>query len=48
MPAHFIAFDVLQIEGRELLSEPYERRRGILVKICSPSMVLRRSGRCVR
>ncbi|MFE7948194.1 ATP-dependent DNA ligase [Streptomyces sp. NPDC057426] len=30
MPAHFIAFDVLQIDGHELLTEPYERRRAAL------------------
>ncbi|MFF8279659.1 hypothetical protein ACF05T_26690 [Streptomyces lateritius] len=27
LPAHIIALDVLQIDGRELLTEPYERRR---------------------
>ncbi|WP_251021591.1 hypothetical protein [Streptomyces sp. ISL-98] len=27
MPAHFIAFDVLQAHGQELLSQPFERRR---------------------
>nr|WSS66283.1 ATP-dependent DNA ligase [Streptomyces sp. NBC_01177] len=30
MPAHFIAFDVLQNEGQELLDEPFERRREVL------------------
>ncbi|WP_329046778.1 ATP-dependent DNA ligase [Streptomyces sp. NBC_01422] len=30
LPAHFIAFDVLQAEGQELLDEPYARRRQIL------------------
>ncbi|MBT2401586.1 hypothetical protein [Streptomyces sp. ISL-100] len=30
MPAHFIAFDVLQIDGQELLAEPYARRRVVL------------------
>ncbi|WP_308307687.1 ATP-dependent DNA ligase [Streptomyces sp. ISL-10] len=30
MPAHFIAFDVLQADSRELLTEPYERRRAVL------------------
>lgn len=30
MPAHFIAFDVLQIDGRELLNEPYEYHRTVL------------------
>ncbi|MEV4334285.1 hypothetical protein AB0K02_27770 [Streptomyces sp. NPDC049597] len=30
MPAHFIAFDVLQADGQELLTEPYERRRDVL------------------
>ncbi|MFE6023847.1 ATP-dependent DNA ligase [Streptomyces sp. NPDC056441] len=30
MPAHFIAFDVLQIDTQELLTEPYERRRAAL------------------
>ncbi|MFE6272220.1 ATP-dependent DNA ligase [Streptomyces goshikiensis] len=30
MPAHFIAFDVLQHDGRELVREPYARRRTIL------------------
>ncbi|MFK0047939.1 ATP-dependent DNA ligase [Streptomyces sp. NPDC090741] len=30
MPAHFIAFDVLQKDGQELVREPYARRRTIL------------------
>ncbi|MFE1189966.1 ATP-dependent DNA ligase [[Kitasatospora] papulosa] len=30
LPAHFIAFDVLQSDGQELLDEPFERRRQIL------------------
>ncbi|MFP1629894.1 ATP-dependent DNA ligase [Streptomyces sp. 5K101] len=30
MPAHFIAFDVLQADGQELLTEPYQRRRDAL------------------
>ncbi|MET8538219.1 hypothetical protein ABZV67_42600 [Streptomyces sp. NPDC005065] len=30
MPAHYIAFDVLQIDGQELLNEPYEHRRTLL------------------
>ncbi|WP_327372346.1 ATP-dependent DNA ligase [Streptomyces sp. NBC_01217] len=30
MPAHFIAFDVLQIDAQELLTEPYEHRRAVL------------------
>ncbi|GAA2530681.1 MULTISPECIES: ATP-dependent DNA ligase [Streptomyces] len=30
MPAHFIAFDVLQTDDQELLAEPYERRRAAL------------------
>ncbi|MFF8280665.1 hypothetical protein ACF05T_32110 [Streptomyces lateritius] len=30
LPAHFIAFDDLQIEGRELLTELYDRRRTVL------------------
>ncbi|MBT2440077.1 hypothetical protein J7E93_08080 [Streptomyces sp. ISL-36] len=29
-PAHYIAFDVLQTGGEELLAEPYERRRALL------------------
>ncbi|WP_244905443.1 ATP-dependent DNA ligase [Streptomyces agglomeratus] len=30
MPAHFITFDVLQADGQELMTEPYERRRTVL------------------
>ncbi|WP_371606844.1 ATP-dependent DNA ligase (plasmid) [Streptomyces sp. NBC_01213] len=30
MPAHFIAFDVLQIDGQELLDDPFVRRREVL------------------
>ncbi|WP_329238230.1 hypothetical protein OG488_38335 [Streptomyces sp. NBC_01460] len=30
MPAHFIAFDVLQHDGQELLDEPFARRREVL------------------
>jgi ATP-dependent DNA ligase len=30
MPTHYIAFDVLQAGGRELLTESYERRRAVL------------------
>ena len=30
MPAHFIAFDVLQSDGQELLDEPFARRREVL------------------
>jgi ATP-dependent DNA ligase len=33
MPAHFIAFDVLQADGQELLPEPYERRREVLEQL---------------
>ncbi|MEU3629132.1 ATP-dependent DNA ligase [Streptomyces fradiae] len=29
-PAHFVAFDVLQADGEELLAQPYERRRATL------------------
>ncbi|MGW1437609.1 ATP-dependent DNA ligase [Streptomyces griseus] len=28
--AHFVAFDVLQVEGRRVLAEPFERRRALL------------------
>ncbi|GAA3918311.1 hypothetical protein GCM10022244_29430 [Streptomyces gulbargensis] len=30
MPAHFIAFDLLQIDGQELLHVPYGERRAHL------------------
>ncbi|MFJ8887692.1 hypothetical protein ACIRJR_30385 [Streptomyces sp. NPDC102402] len=30
MPAHFIAVDVLQHDGQELLAEPFARRREVL------------------
>ncbi|MGK5627967.1 ATP-dependent DNA ligase [Streptomyces sp. URMC 123] len=30
LPAHFVAFDVLQIDGRELLTAPYEHHRATL------------------
>ncbi|WP_138908126.1 ATP-dependent DNA ligase [Streptomyces chryseus] len=30
MPAHFITFDVLQADGQELMTEPYEHRRTAL------------------
>ncbi|MFE0805286.1 ATP-dependent DNA ligase [Streptomyces sp. NPDC058812] len=30
LPAHFIAFDVLQLDGRELLREPHSARRQVL------------------
>ena len=30
LPAHFIAFDILQVDGRELLDEPLWQRREIL------------------
>ncbi|MFC8593235.1 ATP-dependent DNA ligase [Streptomyces atroolivaceus] len=30
LPAHFIAFDVLQSDGQELLDEPFVRRREVL------------------
>jgi ATP-dependent DNA ligase len=30
LPAHFIAFDVLQNDGQELLEEPFARRREVL------------------
>ncbi|WP_333732570.1 ATP-dependent DNA ligase [Streptomyces sp. IBSBF 3010] len=30
LPAHFITFDVLQVEGRELLDKPYAARRALL------------------
>ncbi|BCM65725.1 hypothetical protein EASAB2608_01059 [Streptomyces sp. EAS-AB2608] len=33
LPAHFIAFDALQVDGKELLSEPYERRRARLEQL---------------
>ncbi|MFG3348632.1 ATP-dependent DNA ligase [Streptomyces sp. NPDC048018] len=34
-PAHYVAFDVLQLDGRELLTEPYERRRALLESLFS-------------
>ncbi|MGW4289627.1 ATP-dependent DNA ligase [Streptomyces sp. NPDC004673] len=33
LPAHFIAFDVLQADGQELLREAYARRRAILEEL---------------
>ncbi|MFF9868120.1 hypothetical protein ACF1G0_22350 [Streptomyces sp. NPDC013953] len=30
MPAHFNAFDVLPVDGQELLAEPYESHRAAL------------------
>ncbi|MFF4337140.1 ATP-dependent DNA ligase [[Kitasatospora] papulosa] len=33
MPAHFIAFDVLQSDGQELLNEPFVRRREALATL---------------
>ncbi|WP_226967291.1 ATP-dependent DNA ligase [Streptomyces phaeolivaceus] len=33
LPAHFIAFDVLQIDGTELLREPYAARRAALEEL---------------
>lgn len=33
MPAHFIAFDLLQVGGRELLHEPYAERRAQLERL---------------
>ncbi|MEU5490923.1 ATP-dependent DNA ligase [Streptomyces sp. NPDC020196] len=30
LPAHFIAFDILQVDGRELLDEPLWKRREVL------------------
>ncbi|MGV9318222.1 ATP-dependent DNA ligase [Streptomyces sp. NPDC003660] len=33
LPAHFIAFDVLQANGQELLAEPYARRRAVLEEL---------------
>ncbi|MBT2511334.1 hypothetical protein J7I98_37070 [Streptomyces sp. ISL-98] len=33
LPAYFIAFDVLQAGGEELLTEPYERRRAVLEEL---------------
>ncbi|MGK5631831.1 ATP-dependent DNA ligase [Streptomyces sp. URMC 123] len=30
LPAHFVAFDILQIDGQELLTAPYEHRRATL------------------
>ncbi|MEV4442811.1 hypothetical protein AB0K09_28120 [Streptomyces sp. NPDC049577] len=30
MPAHFIAFEVLQLGGQELLNRPYGERRAVL------------------
>ncbi|MFB9558363.1 ATP-dependent DNA ligase [Streptomyces roseoviridis] len=35
MPAHFIAFDVLQLEGHELLHLPYGERRARLEELFS-------------
>ncbi|MFE1824178.1 ATP-dependent DNA ligase [Streptomyces anulatus] len=29
-PAYFVAFDVLQVEGKPVLTEPFERRRALL------------------
>ncbi|MFF5257176.1 hypothetical protein ACFY4K_34880 [Streptomyces leeuwenhoekii] len=33
MPAHFIVFDVLQIDGQELLRVPYGERRARLERL---------------
>ncbi|MGW0708968.1 ATP-dependent DNA ligase [Streptomyces sp. NPDC002643] len=33
LPAHFIAFDVLQVNGRELVREPYAHRRAVLEEL---------------
>ncbi|MEU6772641.1 hypothetical protein [Streptomyces sp. NPDC046759] len=38
LPAHFIAFDVLQADGQELLGEPYGRRRERPKRVCSASL----------
>ncbi|WP_030966492.1 hypothetical protein [Streptomyces sp. NRRL S-378] len=31
LPAYFVAFDVLQLDGQELLTRPYEERRTLLL-----------------
>lgn len=33
MPAHFIAFDLLQVDGQELLQVPYGERRAQLERL---------------
>ncbi|MEU0276462.1 hypothetical protein [Streptomyces sp. NPDC006307] len=47
LPAHFIAFDVLQLEGRELLTAPYEHRRALFAPAVHPQHA-RVSPPCVR
>ncbi|KPI15410.1 hypothetical protein OV450_2548 [Actinobacteria bacterium OV450] len=37
LPADFVAFDVLQLDGQELLTPPYVDRRALLRSSCSPS-----------
>ncbi|MFF9982408.1 ATP-dependent DNA ligase [Streptomyces erythrochromogenes] len=36
-PAYFVAFDLMQRDGQELLTRPYVERRALFWRTCSPS-----------
>jgi len=40
-PSSFVAFDALAIDGRNVMSEPQEERRGLLEQLLSPLKFLR-------
>jgi DNA ligase-1 len=47
MPLHLFAFDLMYLNGDELISEPYEKRRGLLEKMLKRSKLIKPSTRII-
>ncbi len=47
LPLHLFAFDIMMLNGEELMSEPYHKRREVLEKILKSTTVIRPSTRII-
>ena len=47
LPLHLFAFDIMMLEGEDLMGEPYDRRRGILRKVLKESSTIQPSTRII-
>ncbi len=47
LPLHLFAFDIMMLDGVDLMGEPYDRRRGILQKVLKESSTIRPSTRII-
>jgi DNA ligase-1 len=47
LPLHLFAFDIMMLDGVDLMGEPYDRRRGMLQKVLKESSTIQPSTRII-